>query len=379
MVYTSVGDLNKKTPISGALNIEFDFPVGFMGNPAGNATLRIWGVNRNDISQAFLLEGNTILVYGGMMKGLPLANAKLAGLLLSGFVYQAWGNWQDTVQTLDMVITPYNTPSIANALPPPAPTTKAAPAPTPVAKSATTKSTTGTRWSENPVLTFNWNYPKTQNFSTALMRVIRGFLAQDTPAKFEVSIDPTLDTMAADVVFTGKIVGDKGLDDLLAKVNDVSKAALGDPPNYPGVSVSFARFASEGVVVITDGSQPQQAQPKPQTAPATVMPGVTVLPEQTATAPKKINFVDIIGQPTWLSYGTISVKFVMRADLALMDNIYFPFTPQVGITPQAAISQDTKNKLVFEGGYRVNSLRHLGGFKSPDANSWVTVVEALKV
>ncbi len=45
-----------------------------------------------------------IQVYGGMQKGLPLANPAQAGLLVQGMVQQCWGNWINTNQTLDMVI-----------------------------------------------------------------------------------------------------------------------------------------------------------------------------------------------------------------------------------------------------------------------------------
>jgi hypothetical protein len=44
-----------------------------------------------------------IQVFGGMSKGLPLANAVQSGLLMDGTIQQAWGNWQGTEQNINFV------------------------------------------------------------------------------------------------------------------------------------------------------------------------------------------------------------------------------------------------------------------------------------
>jgi hypothetical protein len=83
----------------------------------GNSRLQIVGVSLQDIAQAKNYNPQlksaanspptyyTLALYGGLYPGLPLAtaayNAGQSGLLTQGNVFQAFGNWIDTDQTLD--------------------------------------------------------------------------------------------------------------------------------------------------------------------------------------------------------------------------------------------------------------------------------------
>lgn len=93
----------------GALNVEIDVPVAPFASPFGFATVTIWGIPLSEISQANDLNGSAISVFGGMQSGLPLANPKQSGLLVSGYVFQAYGNWIGTEQTLNLVVSPVAT------------------------------------------------------------------------------------------------------------------------------------------------------------------------------------------------------------------------------------------------------------------------------
>lgn len=90
----------------GALDLEMDLPVVAMDAPAGTAFLRLWGIGLTVMGQSADMNGADVKVFGGMSKGLPLANPKQSGLLLAGSVLQAYGNWQGTQQTLDLQIIP---------------------------------------------------------------------------------------------------------------------------------------------------------------------------------------------------------------------------------------------------------------------------------
>ena len=95
-----------------ALRVSFDIPSFNSSSPAGLAYVKIYGVNFNDIVQAKQLNGANIVMLGGMNKGLPLANPAQQGIILSGIVYQAFGNWQGTEISLDLVAAPvYGTPA----------------------------------------------------------------------------------------------------------------------------------------------------------------------------------------------------------------------------------------------------------------------------
>lgn len=94
-----------------ALNIEFDLPVTMMHQPQGGAWIRLWGIGLRALGQAANLNPvdgkfKTFILKGGMSKGLPLANPKQQGIIAQGNVFQAFGNWSGTNQTLDLTLQP---------------------------------------------------------------------------------------------------------------------------------------------------------------------------------------------------------------------------------------------------------------------------------
>ena len=92
----------------GALNIEFDIMAYNYATPMGAQSLTIWGISLQDLTQANnYASGDVILTLkGGMQAGLPLNNPAQAGILTIGTVFQAFGNWQETDMTMDLVIIP---------------------------------------------------------------------------------------------------------------------------------------------------------------------------------------------------------------------------------------------------------------------------------
>ena len=96
--------------IPGALNIEMDIPIHSAEVPAGDAYVKIWGVDLNTINNALNLNKKNITIMAGMKRGLPLANLQVDaspirnGIIFNGSVLQAFGNWQGGEQTLDLII-----------------------------------------------------------------------------------------------------------------------------------------------------------------------------------------------------------------------------------------------------------------------------------
>ena len=92
----------------GALDLELNIPTGVGAIPIGVPYIRIWGISLQDTVAAASWNpppgktGCTIEVYGGMQKGLPLANPAQAGLLAKGWIVQAFANWIGTDMTLDI-------------------------------------------------------------------------------------------------------------------------------------------------------------------------------------------------------------------------------------------------------------------------------------
>lgn len=102
--------------IPGALQIELDIPLANYATPMGDAFIRIWGISLKEISSATqfnpqfgpdALRAFSISVYGGMQRGLPLANPSQQGLLAQGSISQCLGNWIGTDQTLDIIFGPF--------------------------------------------------------------------------------------------------------------------------------------------------------------------------------------------------------------------------------------------------------------------------------
>ena len=102
----TVNSYKGQTTNPNALNVEFDIPLFNASAPTQNAYVRVYGIPLKDLSQSANLNGQTAKFYGGMWKGLPLANPKQSGLIVTGTVLQAFGNWQGTNQTLDIYFSP---------------------------------------------------------------------------------------------------------------------------------------------------------------------------------------------------------------------------------------------------------------------------------
>jgi hypothetical protein len=97
---TAQGNVNPS-----ALNVEFDITENDYTSPQ-SVSFRLWGIPITFIRDAAQFNKKSITVYGGMSKGLPLANPAQQGIIVQGLIYQAFGNWQGTDMTLDFVIVP---------------------------------------------------------------------------------------------------------------------------------------------------------------------------------------------------------------------------------------------------------------------------------
>lgn len=88
----------------GALNIEFDIPVGKYDTPMGGVSITVHGVPLEDLTQAFNYKGMNFSLRAGMKAGFPLVNPQQAGVIYTGEVFQSFGNWEGTEMTLELVI-----------------------------------------------------------------------------------------------------------------------------------------------------------------------------------------------------------------------------------------------------------------------------------
>ena len=91
----------------GALQIELNIPLyPHSTGDAAHSYVEIWGIGLADLTHQADFNNLNISVYGGMSAGLPLANPQQAGLLVQGTIFQCFGNWLGTKQSLTFVIGP---------------------------------------------------------------------------------------------------------------------------------------------------------------------------------------------------------------------------------------------------------------------------------
>ena len=98
-----------------------------------------------------------------------------------------------------------------------------------------------------------------------------------------------------------------------------------------------------------------------------------------ASGNKTINYVDLVGQPTWIDTDSISIKLVMRADLNVGNVITLPRTLVTNTAAGGAsggVGGLQKSDLTFQGNFTVKTINHVGNSRQPSAEAWVTVVEA---
>lgn len=278
--------------LSGALNIEIDAPVFTLDIPMGAAYLRIWGISLKDIGQASDYNFQTIEVYAGMAKGLPLANPQQAGLIFAGTIQQCFGNWQAKTMTLDFVVNPpWGTPG-------------------------------------NPInLTMNWK--KGTPLAQAIQQTMQTAFPTYPPPV--ININPNL---------------------VLSHDEPVAYATLTQFAQY--IQQVSADITGNAVRITIKSNQ------------------INIYDDTYKPNPIEISFFDLVGQPTWIAFNQVQFKAIMRADLDVGDYIKLP--PNQATTTAQSFSQ-YRDSSVFQGAFQISRVRHIGNFRQPLADAWVTVVD----
>jgi hypothetical protein len=93
-----------------------------------------------------------------------------------------------------------------------------------------------------------------------------------------------------------------------------------------------------------------------------------------------ISYLELIGQPTWLTVNTVSVKVVLRGGLHVGSYVTLPQTLVNFAGADAALpsgSPDQRTHISLPGSYYVNKILHIGDFRNPDGASWSTNYELI--
>jgi len=141
-----------------------------------------------------------------------------------------------------------------------------------------------------------------------------------------------------------------------------------DEPGFYGTLVQFAQYVKQVSQAIVGGTYSGVSM--------LVKNNQIIVYDGTTTAtPKQLNFVDMIGQPTWIAPQTINVRCVLRGDISVGDYIELP-QGSVTITTQASQPQ-ARDRSAQQGVFQVTVVRHIGNSRQADANSWVTSIDAV--
>ncbi len=190
-----------------AQDIVFDLQISPGHIPSGGTVISVHGVSIEDLTHANNFRGSALSLYAGMSGGLPLSTAQPSpGLLINATVLGAFGNWQGTEQTLDLVINPSTyTPH------------------------------------ENPGnLVFNWQ--PGQSFADAITLTMSAAFPNST---LSIHVNPSLTTGQTILHFTGTA---NAMAQFIFR-HTVGKNELG--PNYPGVHIYY----NGSKITVTDFSQ----------------------------------------------------------------------------------------------------------------------------
>lgn len=317
-----------------AQKVEIDIALTSMDSSLPGSFVRVWGIGLAEIGQASDLNGMQVFVYGGMSKGLPLANPAQSGLLASGQIYQAFGNWTGVDQTLDIYLT-------AGGSAPSSSTVTGQPGQTLVPTSNDAPANIVFQWQPGqPLLTPLVNTLQTAYPTYSIVGAVHEGLVWAGAAA--TGFYATLGQLAT-------YLRQKSL----SIISGYAPATA--PTSYPGVSLVL----SNNTITVSDGT--------------------------TQTQPKQIQFIDLVGQPTWVGSFTVMACTVMRGDMDVGDYVTLPNS--VGITTANSNSQyfqptpgsgpysSLKTNSIFSGTFQVIELRHVGDSRDPAALGWVTTLK----
>ena len=303
--------------LSAALDIELNLRTYRLATPQQGSFVRIYGIGIEEISQSADLENMEIVVKGGMQKGLPLARPEQSGVIAKGKIYQAIGNWQGIDKTLDLILTPFEVKP------------------------------------KNFVLIWKRN----AQLSDGIKAAIQGAYPN---LKVTMAIS---DKLVAPADFKAQY---KRFEDFATAVKKATMLSL-----FSGITTQSGQKYG-GVDMTMRGNDE-----------VIVYDGTSNYSKNSYDNPKTIDFLDLVGQPGWAGPTIVNIKTVMRADIWVGDYIKLPeklSSPYV-LTPNSAAfpNAPSRNKLIFQGVFKVNSVYQWGRYRQTSAGDWVTTFEIAPV
>jgi hypothetical protein len=304
----------------GALNIEFDI-TDMPNGQLSKGWLKIYGITPYTISQSVYYTGSQIQLYAGFSPGLFLANQQVphAGKIMDGQIWPCWGNWVGNELSIEFSVI------LGGNMGPGGPT--------------------------NPINIIHNMQP-----GQTLASAIKNTLSTAFPgSNIAVNISQNLKLNYPDYSFH------QGLEQYADYIKKLSHDLMGTPSTtgYQGV-----RISAQGTNMnVGDG-----------TILGNVVP---------------IQYYDLVGQPTWIGANEVQIRTLLRSDIVTIGNsgttqVTLPQNTLMNIAgsgqnsfipgaPQWAV-QSGINALNFQGTFIVTSVRHIGNFRQPTGEAWITLI-----
>lgn len=312
----------------GALDIAFtiELVVGQADTPS-TASVTVWGIPIQTISQASNFNNCTLELNAGYGHGLPLAELQYPhrGLILKGNIFPCYGNWISNNTSIEFIVTP----------------------------SATSGGSTGGQGGPTNIKNIIHNMPPNTPLSTA----IRNALTTAFPgAQLNINISPKLVLTSPDWSFH------QSLSQYANYLKSLSHSILGTPntTGYAGVGMAL----QGDIIQFSDGTTKGNAIP--------------------------IIYEDLVGQPTWIGANRIQVTTLLRGDIGPQSSggpLSITLTPTLttmGADTASWLQQGGNiaglkgDYLTFQGTWDVQTVRHIGKFRDPQWNAWITIIEAIQ-
>jgi hypothetical protein len=302
----------------GALDIEFDITVVNGGLTQG--WLKIYGITPIQISQSSNFNLCNIAIYAGFTNGLPLADLETPkqGCIANGVIWPCWGNWIGNELSIEFNIK-FGGDGVG-----------------------------GPTDQRNIIHNMPSGTPLGDAIKQALTHAFPGM-------SVNVNISPNLVLGYPDKGFY------QSIDQYQNFFKSLSHNILGTPDTTGYHGVTATPFGN--AINVVDGT----------------VGGPNI----------KIAYADLIGQPSWspLGGGIMQVKTALRGDIfsaspdgsvsiTLPPDLLIQTPSGVASLGAGAILNQHGNILNFHGSWIVKSVRHVGKFRQPTGESWVTIIDA---
>lgn len=390
-----------------AQQVEFQIIPYDSSTPAENSVLTVYGVSWQQIQACNQLNGLPITVLGGMSPGLPLATfqAQRPKLILNGTILSCWGNWIGNETSIGFAFAPASMSSSGsvNGRVNGANITSVATQP-----QLTKYNRTGFRSIDRRPFSRSSSVSGVSSSGTIdptalLQQLVGGTVVSDTSLgagtmQFGNSFSSFFGggntfPLASPLNLIHNLQPNQPLSSAIQQtlstafphaninvnISDMLKLAYQDAGMYQSLE-QYAGYLNNLSQSIMGVNSNNNQGPNPGIRITSIGTSLDTWHPPYSLGDADINYLELVGQPTWIKPQTISVKVVLRGGLKPGMYITLPNTVVGFSGPEAMLpagAPDQRTHVSLPGTYQITRLLHIGDLRNPDGASWTTNIEAI--